>query len=491
MKKHPFRSIGFLIVILLLTMSSTGSCMKQESQAKAPVVVQEKPLSSEQPLNQKDFRHLITAIAKQNIPAVVHIDVMQSREIQNPFAPFQNDPFFRHFFNMPQDQKKFKQELKGLGTGMIIKDDGYILTNYHVVGGATEIKVTLSNDTQYTAKVVGTDPKTDLAVIKIPAKEKLPFVTFGDSDKLEVGEWVVAIGHPRGLDQTVTQGIISAKHRKGITDPNNYQDFLQTDAAINPGNSGGPLLNLDGQVIGVNSAIASQSGGSEGIGFAIPSNMAVHIANTLMTKGSVDRGWLGLTIQDVSFEKMKSLHLDKPKGAYVVDVAKGGPASSAGIKAGDVIVSLDGKAVGDSGELRNIVANAPIGSTIKVEVMRDGKKLTIPVKVGNMKDAEKFMASSLWDKLGADVKPVTGSDAGKYGLSEGQGVVITKLDPKGPLAEAGFEIEDVITRIDNQPVGSMDDLTRISAALKPGQAVNVFVVDHRSGRTGSIQVKVR
>ncbi len=148
MKKHSFRSIGFLIVILLLTMSSTGSCMKQESQAKAPVVVQEKPLSSEQPLNQKDFRHLITAIAKQNIPAVVHIDVMQSREIQNPFAPFQNDPFFRHFFNMPQDQKKFKQELKGLGTGMIIKDDGYILTNYHVVGGATEIKVTLSHDTQ-------------------------------------------------------------------------------------------------------------------------------------------------------------------------------------------------------------------------------------------------------------------------------------------------------------------------------------------------------
>ena len=236
-----------------------------------------------------DLSTAIVQVARQNIPAVVHIDVMEKQEVANPFSPFDDDPFFRNFFGNQRSPKKFQRELKGLGTGMIMDGNGHILTNHHVAGGATKIEVSLSDGRKFPAKLVGSDPKTDLAVIRINAKE-LPHVSFGDSDRMDVGEWVVAIGHPRGLDQTVTQGIISAKHRMGITDPTGYQDFLQTDAAINPGNSGGPLLNLYGEVIGVNTVISTQSGGSEGIGFAIPSNMALHVAKTIIARGKVETG---------------------------------------------------------------------------------------------------------------------------------------------------------------------------------------------------------
>ncbi|MCX5906584.1 MAG: trypsin-like peptidase domain-containing protein, partial [Deltaproteobacteria bacterium] len=268
----------------------------------------------------------ITQVAKKTIPAVAHIEVTERQEVVNPLLPFQNDPFFRRFFNGPKMPKKFKREVMGLGSGMIIDAQGHILTNHHVAGGATKIEVLLSDGRRFPAKLVGTDPKTDLAVIKIDAQGSLPYVTFGDSDNMEVGEWVVAIGHPQGLDQTVSQGIISAKHRRGITDPNSFQDFIQTDAAINPGNSGGPLLNLRGEVIGVNAAIASQSGGFEGIGFTIPSNMATYVAKALIAHGKVIRGWLGVTVRDLTPDLAKSLHVDVSKGAVVLEVVKGGPA---------------------------------------------------------------------------------------------------------------------------------------------------------------------
>src|SRR3989475_2167708 len=308
-----------------------------------------------------DLTTAITQIAKQTIPAVAHIEVTERQEVTNPLLPFENDPFLQRFFGGRQLPKKFKREVRGLGSGMIMDAAGHILTNEHVVGGASKIEVLLANGHKYTARVVGTDSKTDLAVIKIDAKEALPYVTLGDSDKVEVGEWVVAIGHPRGLDQTVTQGIISAKHRRGITDPSSYQDFLQTDAAINPGNSGGPLLNLRGEVIGVNAAIASQSGGFEGIGFAIPSNMAVYVAKALIAHGKVERSWLGVSIQDVTFELAKAIGLEVPKGVLVSDVVKGGPADQAGIKKGDVIMAYRDKEVTDAAALRNAVATTAVG----------------------------------------------------------------------------------------------------------------------------------
>ena len=280
----------------------------------------------------EDLTTAIIQVAKKAIPAVAHIEVTERQEVAAPFLPFESDPFFRRFFGVPQMPKRFRREVKGLGSGILMDAQGHILTNHHVVGGATKLEVTLADGSKYEARLVGTDPKTDLAVIKIEAKEPLPYLPFGDSDKIEVGEWVVAIGHPRGLDQTVTQGIISAKHRRGVTDPGNYQDFLQTDDAINPGNSGGPLLNLKGEVIGVSAAIASQTGGFEGIGFTIPSNMALHVAKQLISNGKVLRGWLGVNVQDLTPEVAQKLGLKGPRGALVADVVKGGPADQAGSK---------------------------------------------------------------------------------------------------------------------------------------------------------------
>jgi len=242
----------------------------------------------------------ITRVAKLAIPAVVHIDVVHRESYPNPWLPFKNDPFFRFFFDIPNMPDRIEKVMKGIGTGFLIDEKGHVITNYHVVAGATEIEVLMADGKRFQALLVGTEPRTDLALLRIKKVQGLPYLKFGDSDKVEVGEWVVAIGHPRGLDHTVTQGIISAKHRTGILNPNSYQDFLQTDAAINPGNSGGPLLNLRGEVVGINSAIVSQSGGYEGIGFAIPSNIASYVAKQLISNGKVQRGWLGVVTQDLS-----------------------------------------------------------------------------------------------------------------------------------------------------------------------------------------------
>ena len=433
----------------------------------------------------------VAQVARHNIPAVVHIEVTKRQEMTSAFSPFQNDPFFRHFFGLPDTTQKYQRELKGLGTGMIMDEKGHILTNNHVAGGATDIQVLLANGKQYPAKLVGTDPKTDLAVIKISTKELLPHVTFGDSDKIEVGEWVVAIGHPRGLDQTVTQGIISAKHRRGIMDPSNYQDFLQTDAAINPGNSGGPLLNLNGEVVGINAAIVSQSGGFEGIGFAIPSNMAIHIASELIAHGSVERGWFGAGVQDLTPQLARSFGLENQKGALIADVAKGGPANKAGIKRGDVIISYKGKKIQDGSSLRNEVAISSIGKEADVTVLRNGKEKIFSVKIGNIKDAIKMRASSVKSSLGVEVRPTTSKDVERYNLSSRQGVVITWLDPNGPLGSAGFEVDDILLEINGKTIKKPGDFAELISALKPRQRVTLLAFDHRSGRTGYVQVALR
>jgi len=438
-----------------------------------------------------DLSRAITYVAKKNIPAVVHIEVTQRQEVVNPFFPFENDPFFRFFFDVPRMPRKFKRELKGLGTGMIMDPQGHILTNHHVVAGATEIQVLMSDGRRFPATLVGSDPKTDLAVLKVDVKEALPHVTFGDSDKVEVGEWVVAIGHPRGLDQTVTQGIISAKHRRGIMDPSNYQDFLQTDAAINPGNSGGPLLNLKGEVIGVNAAIVSQSGGFEGIGFAIPSNMALHIAKALIAHGKVERGWIGVSVQDLTPEMARSFGLKTPRGALVADVVRGGPADRAGMKRGDVVVRYRGKEVLDASTLRNFVAISPIGEEVEVKIVREGKEKTLRLRIGSLQEALQRKVTSLRDRLGAQVRPVTPKEAREYGLESPQGVFITWIDRSGPLGEVGFEVGDLILEINGKTIGGLEDLVDVVSNLRPHQRVVLLALDHRTGRTGYVQVVVR
>ena len=438
-----------------------------------------------------DLTTAIIGVAKQNIPAVVHVEVTERQEVTNPLRPFENDPFFKRFFGLPKMPRKFKREMKGLGSGMIMDSQGHILTNSHVAGGATKIEVLLSDGRRFPAKGVGTDPKTDLAVIQISAQGTLPHVTFGDSDKLEVGEWVVAIGHPRGLDQTVTQGIISAKHRRGITDPNSYQDFLQTDAAINPGNSGGPLLNLQGEVIGVNAAIASESGGFEGIGFTIPSNIALHIAKTLIAHGKVERGWLGVTIRDLTPELGKSSRLETERGAYVEDIIKGGPADKAGIKEKDVIIDYWGKEITDSGMLRNEVANTPIGQEVKVTIIRQGKKEERTVRIASLEALTQVIAAIGKERLGVEVKPIPARETEEYGLNPNQGVVITKLEAKGPLQKAGFEVGDIILAINDQPFEGLEGFDALVSTLKPNQKITLVALDHRTGDTGAIEAVVR
>jgi serine protease Do len=440
----------------------------------------------------RDLTTAIVQVAQQTIPAVAHIEVTQREVVANPYLPFENDPFFQYFFGFPKNMpKKFKRELRGLGSGMIMDSRGNILTNYHVVAGATKIRVLLASGEEYSAKVVGLDQKTDLAVIRISPKGSLPFVIFGDSDKVKVGEWVVAIGHPRGFDQTVTQGIISAKHRTGITEPSTYQDFLQTDAAINPGNSGGPLLNLRGEVIGVNAVIVSQSGGFEGIGFAIPSNIAIHVARQLIAHGKIVRGWFGVTVQDLTPELAKSFGVPGTKGALIAEVFKGGPADKAGLQKGDIVVAYQGKEMKDASQLRNEVAASTVGQEARVSALRKGKREEFRVVIGNLADSAKFLSVSVRERLGGEFRAVTAKEAEKYGLDSGQGVVVTEVDPQGPIGQAGFEVADIILEINGLQIDGLEGLVSAVNTLKPGQKISVLALDHRTGNAGYIEVVVR
>jgi len=432
----------------------------------------------------------IEAVARQAIPAVVHIEVTERQEVPNPFLPFENEPFFKYFFGNPRQMpKKFQREILGLGSGIIVDDSGHILTNYHVVGGATNIEVVLADGRQFTGKsikIVGTDPKTDLAVLQIVEKGPFPHIAFGDSDKMAVGQWVVAIGQPRGLSETVTQGIISAKHRTGISDPSSYQDYLQTDAAINPGNSGGPLVNLNGEVIGVNAAIMSESGGFEGLGFAIPSNIASHISQELIEHGKVVRGWLGVSLQNITPDLAKSFGLNSTKGALVASVFASSPADRAGIKQGDAIVAYQGKPVDNPSALRNAVSLAPVGSQVKLTVVRNGARQDIAVTVGSLEEQEKAVSTSLKREFGIAVTPMTPEEANALGLASQSGVVITQVDSKGPFGKAGFEKGDLILQVDNEPVSDADSLFIILSSLKAKQRVNITAVDHKTGQPGNV-----
>jgi len=417
--------------------------------------------------------------------------VKEHQEMTNPFLPYKDNPFFRRFFGLPKDMpKKLERELVGIGTGVIIDAEGHIVSNYHVVGGATQIEVTLSDGTQYPATVVGVDPKTDLGVIKIKADKPLPFLSFANSDESKVGQWVVAIGHPRGLDQTVTQGIISAKHRTGITDPNGYQDFLQTDAAINPGNSGGPLLTLNGKVIGINSVIASQSGGFEGIGFAIPSNMATHVAKALIDHGKVERGWVGVSAQDLTADLAKSFGLAVPKGALLAEVQKGSPGDNAGLKKGDIVIAYQSRQITDASAFRNSVANSSIGQPVKIGIWRDGKKQEMLVTVGSLDDAKKALTAELKQQLGVVVRPLTVKEAENYGLTLPQGVAVQWIDPNGPIGKAGFEIGDVILALNDHPIQDVDNFNEVMRAIPHHQKVVLLAISHETGQSGYVQIEI-
>jgi serine protease Do len=392
-----------------------------------------------------------------------------------------------------------------LGSGFIIDPSGYIVTNNHVIESATEIQVTTNDGTDYPAKLIGADPKTDLALLKIEAKKPLPSVDLGDSDKSRVGDWVLAIGNPFGLGGTVTTGIISARSRDIHEGP--FDDFLQIDASINQGNSGGPTFNMNGDVVGINTAIFSPSGGSVGIGFAIPSNLAKPILAELRSKGQVQRGWLGVEIQQVTPEIASAIGLDEAKGALVASVQPDSPAAKANLQAGDVILTFNGTAVHEMRDLPRLVAETDANAKVDLGVLRDKKQITVAATIAKMKDDSQVASNDQQDDsaqspadantgvqvaaLGATLAPVNAETRQQFNLDQGvKGVVVQDLDSDGPLADQGIRPGDVIKKVSDADVSSPDDVKRLADRAKADkQSVLLMLVD-RQGKNLFIAVKL-
>jgi serine protease Do len=423
-------------------------------------------------------------IAERAMPAVVNISTTQKVERRRmpPFpmpgpSPFGEDPFeefFRRFFG---DRPPLGPQ-RSLGSGFLISEDGYIITNNHVIGNAGTITVRLSgpHEEEYAATVVGTDERTDLALLKIDPSNSLSPVPLGESADLRVGDWVVAIGNPFGLEQTVTAGIVSAKGRVLGAGP--YDDFIQTDASINPGNSGGPLLNQKGEVVGINTAIFSRSGGNIGIGFATPIDLAKPIVAQLRETGTVTRGWLGVAIQEVTPALAQSLGLEEPRGALVAEVTPGGPAAEAGIERGDVITAFAGTPITDAHELPALVARTPVGKTVEVTVLRGGQEETIPVMLGKL--AEQQAGAERGEESGAGwgltVANLSIEARRRLQLPpEQQGVVVTAVEPGSPADLAGIRPGDIIEEVNRQPVHSLEDFREAVSDAKEQETLLLLV----------------
>ncbi len=434
----------------------------------------------------QSFADLVTKVK----PSVVNISTTSTVKIPGSpfrhfFAPDEGGPFggfFHKFFGEIPDQELRQQSL---GSGFIIDKDGYIITNNHVVEGADEIKVKLSDGREYKAKVIGRDTKTDLALIKISSLFKdLPALTLGDSDNMRVGDWVLAIGNPFGLEETVTQGIISATGRAIGSGP--YDNFLQTDAPINPGNSGGPLIDLTGEVIGINSAIISSG---QGIGFAIPSNMAKKIIPQLKEKGKVSRGWIGVSVQSVTPDIAKALGLKDTRGSLVGEVVSGGPADAAGIKRGDVIVSFDGAEIKKIGDLPLLVAETPAGKTAAVKVIRNSKELTLTVKVAEMPTGKIPAAGQLSPEgFGLTVESITPQVMSELKLRDKNGVAVVNIQPGSPADDAGIQIGDVIKEVNRIPVKDFNAYN--SAIRKSGRNKPVLFLVKRGAQTFYVTMQI-
>jgi len=418
--------------------------------------------------------------------SVVSIFAEQIVQVQNPFGmpddafkDFFGEDFYKRFFGAPPSKSE-KQTVRSLGSGVIVSQDGTILTNNHVVDKADKLSVVIGDKKTYKAKVIGTDPPTDVAVIKIDANN-LPFATLGNSDEVKVGQWVIAVGNPFQLMHTVTAGIISAKGRSsvGLAD---YEDFIQTDASINPGNSGGALADLDGHVIGINTAIESPSGGNIGIGFAIPINMAKQVMAELMSKGKITRGYLDLNPQDIDEDLAKALKLRDTEGALVANVTPGGPADKAGIKQGDVILELNGQKIKNSSELRNRVAQLGPGTSAKIGLLRDGREIQVSVILGERPKGqaqgsprEEQPKETMSRKLGLSVQTLTPDIAEQLGFKGEQGVVVTDVVPGSPADEANLQSGDLIKEVNRGQVRSVNDFEKAVKGLKSGDVAALLV----------------
>jgi len=423
-------------------------------------------------------------LAEQYGPTVVNIYSTQTIQSRNlPYEYFFNNEqmpeMFKHFFDLPQGQRQQQQQVlpsqkrTSLGSGVIASADGYILTNNHVIEDADEINVRLANAEEYRAKIIGRDTKTDLALIKIDAKHDLHYVTFGDSDSLRVGDWVIAIGNPFGFEQTVTAGIVSGKGRAIGDGP--YQNFIQTDASINPGNSGGPLFNMTGQLMGINTAIFSRSGGNIGLGFAIPANMAKSVFTQLKGSGKVTRGMMGIIIQPVTQDLARQFKLDRAIGALIGQVTPGGPAEKAGIKAGDIVIKYQGQLITQGNMLPALVAETQVGTKAQVVLFRDGKEVPVEVAIGELPEERTAAggaqpSNTLQEDLGFTVQTLTPELAQSLGIEEHSGLLVSDVRPGSIAADAGLQRGDLIaeagTGDNRRPVTSAKDLEAVLTAHK-------------------------
>lgn len=446
-------------------------------------------------------------LAEKLMPAVVNISIRTTVENQapqmhgSPFQDFFEDFLERHGHNRQESEESPKRKIVSLGSGFVLDPSGVIVTNNHVIENADEITVTFSNGDKYKAKLLGRDAKTDLAVLQIEANKALPFVKFGDNQKSRVGDWVIAIGNPFGLGGSLSAGVISAINRDINSGP--YDSYIQTDAAINRGNSGGPLFNMDGEVIGVNTAIISPTGGSVGIGFSIPADLAVSVIDQLRKFGETRRGWLGVRIQTVTDELAESLGMDKPMGALVSEVFEDGPADRGGLKQGDVILLFNQKPVEEMRDLPRIVAETEIGEKVVVEVLRRGKKIRKSVIVGRLEEVEtddtaqstgdnpeKHQDGSV-DILGMTLRPLDSETKSEFGLKAREsGALIARIDPNGAAAFAGLRANSIITELDQQPVSTPEDVVKLIGKARKQGKKSVLVLLRSQGSLRFIALRI-
>lgn len=486
--KEMFNARRPLLLVALLCAVVVGSIAgvaTVKNGRHTPVVLAAEKVA---PVDRAGIETSFAPVVKRDIPAVVNVS--SSRVVktsENMPDQFFSDPFFRQFFGdqMPRRNRPQAQRERALGSGVIVNSEGYILTNNHVVDGATEIKVALGDKREFTAKVIGRDPKTDIAVLKVDAKN-LPTIPLGDSSKMEVGDLVLAMGNPFGLNQTVTMGIVSAMGRGGLG-IEDYEDFIQTDAAINHGNSGGALVNSRGELIGINTAILSDaSGGNQGVGFAVPINMARQVMDQILKNGKVVRGYLGAYIQDVTPELAKQFSVTESRGALLSDVTEGGPAAKAGLKVGDVVVAMNGQTVTDMRSFRLNVAMANPGTTVHLKVVRNGHDMEVPVTLGELPNSpsgeEGGSSEGSGSALdGVNVDNLTPQIARQLGLSGRiSGVVVTSISDASRAADAGLRRGDVIQEVNRKPVANVSDFQKAV-----GRAGNqpVLLLVNRDGNT--------